>query len=581
MRTAKYFSKSNDDSVFRLFGELAASLGIWVWEIDTEGVHTYSNDAVKDILGYTSEEIVGKHITELWIEDDRTKGNHRWLKKALVSGRGWKNFLIKLKHKDGSEIAIESSAFPVLNRAGKLGGYRGIDRDITSRWKMALEVQRERDKLREYLDIASVMISVVDENGNIVLINRKGCETLGYNSKSEIIGKNIFYLAVPQDIRKDLISNFKKSLAGEKEFMEYYECPIIARDGKRKLISWRQTLLKDENGKVLGILGSGEDITERKETFEALRQSEQKYATLVENSNDGIIIIQDRVLKFANKKAVEFFGVSEKKLVGKVFTELVPEEYRKMLTERYEKRISGAKVPKQYEIEIERRGKRIPVSITGIRIIYNGRPASMVIIHDLRDRKRVEELLRRDKSKLEEIVRKRTAELRRANAKLAMEVKARKQREKELIKYQEELERKTKQIEEKNIALKEVLASVSEEKLRVKREIAKDIEQEIIPIVLRLKGLVPETGKILVDLLEDSLNELTGAPGSLMPLYSRLSRREIEICSLIRNGLTTKEIARQLNIAITTVQKHRQIIRKKLNITNKGVNLETYLNNIR
>ena len=475
MRTAKYFSKSSGDSVFKLFGELAASLGIWVWEMDTEGVHTYSNDAVKDILGYTPKEIVGKHITELWIEDDRTKENHRRLKKALVSGRGWKNFLIKLKHKDGSEIAIESSAFPVLNRAGKLVGYRGIDRDITSRWKMALEVQRERDKLREYLDIASVMISVVDENGNIVLINRKGCETLGYNSKSEIIGKNIFYLAVPQDVRKDLISNFKKSLAGKKEFMEYYECPIITRDGKRKLISWRQTLLKDENGKVLGILGSGEDITEQKETFEALRQSEQKYATLVENSNDGIVIIQDKVLKFANKKAVDFFGASEKELVGKVFTELVPEEYRKMLTERYEKRISGAKVPKQYEIEIERRGKRIPVSITGIRIIYNGRPASMAIIHDLRDRKRIEELLRRDKSKLEEIVRKRTAELRRANAKLAMEVKARKQREKELIKYQEELERKTKQIEEKNIALKEVLASVSEEKLRVKREIAKEI----------------------------------------------------------------------------------------------------------
>ncbi|RKZ27077.1 hypothetical protein DRQ26_03560, partial [bacterium] len=91
MRTAKYFSKSNDDSVFRLFGELAASLGIWVWEMDTEGVHTYSNDAIKDILGYTPEEIVGKHITELWIEDDRTKENHRWLKKALVSGKGWKN----------------------------------------------------------------------------------------------------------------------------------------------------------------------------------------------------------------------------------------------------------------------------------------------------------------------------------------------------------------------------------------------------------------------------------------------------------------------------------------------------------
>ena len=577
MKQSKFY-KGNTSLEY--FGELVGSIGIWVWEMDLNGIHTYSNHAIKEILGYSPEEILGKHITEFWLDDDKTPKNIDWLKKTLASGKGWRNFPSKFRHKDGSEVIVESSAVPLIDEKNKLVGYRCVDRNITTQWKMALDVQQERDKLQKYLDVARVMFVVLDADGNIIMINRKGSEILGYE-ESELIGKNWFGMCVPKRIRNDVKEIFNKLMAGEIKPVEYYENAIITRKDEEKLIAWHNTVLKNDKGEIIGTIGSGEDITERREALEALRQSEQKYATLVENSNDGIVIIQDKVFKFVNKRAADFFGLSKEEVVGKIFTSVVPPEYREMLMDRYYKRVTDKKAPKQYEVEIERKGEKIPVGITGIKIVYNDRPASMAIISDLRDKKRVEELLRRDKSKLEEKLKIHLAELKQTNEQLAQEVKIREQKENELLKYQKELTRKTKQLEEKNIALKEVLAQIAEEKLRIKQTMANDIEQEIIPIVSRLRQIVPEGGKMLVDLLEDSLNKFTGVPGVLIPLYSRLSRREVEICGLIKSGLTTKEIAQRLNLAITTVQKHRQQIRKKLRITNQGVNLETYLSKIR
>jgi len=138
------------------------------------------------------------------------------------------------------------------------------------------------------------------------------------------------------------------------------------------------------------------EIAERKQAEERLQQSEEKYSTLVEQGNDGIIIIQDGVLQFANSKMVELTGFSLDKALGRSFVDFVSPGNRELVAERYKRRVSGEGVPNKYEIEIlSEGGGKIPVEISASSIEYAGRPADMAIVRDVTERKRAEESIKR------------------------------------------------------------------------------------------------------------------------------------------------------------------------------------------
>jgi len=114
----------------------------------------------------------------------------------------------------------------------------------------------------------------LDINGNITLINNKGCEILGYK-KEEIIGKNWFDTFLPEGVRDELKKVFKKLMKGDVDAVERYENPILTKSGEERVIEWRNSILRDEEGNIIGVLSSGLDITERKRMEEALKEALQ------------------------------------------------------------------------------------------------------------------------------------------------------------------------------------------------------------------------------------------------------------------------------------------------------------------
>lgn len=127
---------------------------------------------------------------------------------------------------------------------------------------------------------------------------------------------------------------------------------------------------------------------------ENLAQSEKKYSTLVEESNDGIIIIQDGEIKFANTEIIEMTGFQLDETIGKTLVDFVSPRYKELVSERYKRRMAGEDVPNRYEIEINRKdGKTVPVEINASIIEHEGRPADMAIIRDITERKEAEEQL--------------------------------------------------------------------------------------------------------------------------------------------------------------------------------------------
>ncbi len=147
------------------------------------------------------------------------------------------------------------------------------------------------------------------------------------------------------------------------------------------------------------------------------------------------------------------------------------------------------------------------------------------------------------------------------------------------IQSREKLDLERQALKEKNIALNEVLAHIEEEKMAIKRQIAENIDETLLPILSKLKDGSGTKDPTYVDLLKSGLINLASASGGSQHVYSKLSTREREVCIMIRDFAKSTEIARALNITVGTVRKHRETIRRKLGLTNRKKNLAAYLNN--
>ncbi|EDZ62671.1 signal transduction histidine kinase [Sulfurimonas gotlandica GD1] len=129
-----------------------------------------------------------------------------------------------------------------------------------------------KDKeVKDYLDIAQVLIMVLDNNKNVTMINTEGAKLLGY-SKDEIIGKNWIENFLPKNIQLE-INELASDIIEEKEKYPNYENYVLTKSGELKLILWKYSTLFDDQGNTIGLLTSGQDITEQKRTYLELNKA--------------------------------------------------------------------------------------------------------------------------------------------------------------------------------------------------------------------------------------------------------------------------------------------------------------------
>jgi PAS domain S-box-containing protein len=150
-----------------------------------------------------------------------------------------------------------------LIRNGEVHAVTLITRDITDRKLAEIALRAERDQAQKYLDVVGVIIVAIDKNQDVTLINKKGCEFLGYQEE-EIIGKNWFDNFIPQRLQKNVKVVFNQLIAGDVEPLEFFENPVLTKSGEERTIAWHNTVLRNDEGDIIGTLSSGEDITEKK-----------------------------------------------------------------------------------------------------------------------------------------------------------------------------------------------------------------------------------------------------------------------------------------------------------------------------
>lgn len=181
-----------------------------------------------------------------------------------------------LKTRNGREVWISTTKVPLRDNRGKVTGIVGIGRDITSYKNLEKVLAEQRDRIKQYLDIVEVIIVVLDLNGNIQMINKKGAKLIAKDEKS-ILGRNWFELCSPDFTKERMYKLFKEVISSKGDAYISNEVPFICgSDNKERIISWQFTSVRNENGEVTGVLISGEDITQRVEAEKALRKTEKQ-----------------------------------------------------------------------------------------------------------------------------------------------------------------------------------------------------------------------------------------------------------------------------------------------------------------
>ena len=289
-----------------------------IQENDCHGTITFSNCAHHRILGYGDGELVGAKIWDKLDTEDAKDELQNYLQHLIDEQPAPTPYISTNRRKDGKLVWLQTDWTYKRDQQGKVIGFISVITDITDRKQVEMRILAERDLQYKYLNTTQTMMVALDAEGRITMINRAGCELLGYREE-ELLNRNWFKTCLPQPTgMEETYPVFRRLMNGELQGVEYHENPVICRDGRTRVIAWHNALFEDETGKVVGILGSGNDITEKKQTEEALLENEAKLKTLIETLPDLVWLKDaDGVYLACNHRFERFFGATEAEIVGK------------------------------------------------------------------------------------------------------------------------------------------------------------------------------------------------------------------------------------------------------------------------
>jgi PAS domain S-box-containing protein len=295
-----------------------------------------------------------------------------------------------------------------------------------------------------------------------------------------------------------------------------------------------------------------QQVDQLKEKVYESRDSETKFKTLFENANDLIVFInREGVVHEINDKCETFFNLKREEMIGRKFSEFEEFFSEKMqdLIDTFNETFTGDKTLEIYEQTVRHKdGSFIHVEMSANFIERDGeRIGIFAVIRDITGRKQAEEKLLRYRDRLAELVKDRTAELEKSNA-----------------------------------ALKIMLQKENEVRKEFEEKLLFNVKELIFPNLERLsRSNLNDRQNDYLNIIESNLDEIISSFfHNMSSRYFNLTPTELQIANLIMHGKNTKEIAEFLNLSINTIQFHRANIRKKMRISNRKVNLRTFLQSL-
>ena len=382
----KHTTKSSS-IIAEKYRDILESIEEGYFEVDLAGNFTFFNDSVCRDTGYSREELMGMNNRQ-YTDEENLKKVFQAFNKVYKTGKPLKEFGWYITRKDGSKRYIEGSVSLLKNSSGKPTGFRGIVHDITGSKKVEEKLINSEEKFRTLAESSAFAI-MMHQGDHWIYANRAAEEISGY-TEAELCGMHFWDIAHPD--YKDLIKERGLSRQQGKALPRAYEFKIIAKDGTEKWVSLSGNAIRYEDKPTALI--SVTDITERKITEAALKESEDKFRTIFENSSSAMAIIEkDTTISMVNKEYCRIGLFEEKDVIGKSWTKQIPPEDLKRLEEYNRKRlINPNDVPGSYEFSFYRKDGAIRNGLISVAVLPNTQRIVASFI-DITERKQAEKEL--------------------------------------------------------------------------------------------------------------------------------------------------------------------------------------------
>jgi PAS domain S-box-containing protein len=360
----------------------------------TDGTIVDANTAALGFYGYPRERLLAMRITDI----NLLPASEIRQAMASVPKEQGKRFTFQHRLADGAVRDVEVSISSIQSGGRIL--LHSIIQDITDRRQTEEALRQSSEKWEAIISASPDGIGMVSLDGRIQFASNKLAAMYGYSAeeKEAFLDKSIFDFIDPEN-HKILNENIRKLLAaeGKRTITEYM---AIKKDNSRFYVDVNATVLFDSQGNTTGILFVERDVTERKRAEEKLRESEQRYRLLIETAGEGIWVAQGAHLKFVNPMVLELTGYTEEALISRPFLEFVHPDDRVLIRDNYLKRVKGEAVDHRYHLRILKKDKSINwVEMGGVKIEWEGQPATLNFVTDITERKRAEALLKESEEK--------------------------------------------------------------------------------------------------------------------------------------------------------------------------------------
>jgi PAS domain S-box-containing protein len=382
---------------------------------------------------------------------------------------------------------------------------------------------------------------------NFVQVNDAACEKLGY-TREELLNSS------PQDIDAAYSSGRMPELIEKlhENKQVLFETEMLSKNGHRIPMEVSVNLFQlDDNQATMCV---ARDITDRKQVEQELANRLIFQQTLIDTIPHPIFF-KNEVGRFVgcNRAYEREFGITRDYMIGKTVLDLnyLPIDERQRFQDEDIMVIREAG-RKSYEMPIVYADGQTHITLYSVDgfALADGNPGGLIgMLVDITERKQAEDELAKYRERLEHLVEERT----------------------------QELENKTKTLEEVNIALKVLLQHREEDKKDLEDRFVMNIKNLIIPFAEKMKNTnLDERQLAYLGIIETHLRDITS---SMIKKFNHfnLTPAEVEVASLIKEGKATKEIAKIIGIATSSIDTHRNNIRKKLGISQKAVNLRSHL----
>jgi diguanylate cyclase (GGDEF)-like protein/PAS domain S-box-containing protein len=371
------------------------------YEVDLAGNLTFCNEAECRIHGRTRDEMIGLNNRQ-FSSPETARRIYAISNKVYKTGIPAKIVDYEIIRKDGSVAMIEMSISLLRNAAGEPIGFYGVSRDRTEQKKAEMALRENEQKYRDLVENINDIIYATDEHGIFTYI-APGIEAIGGYTTSELIGRPFFDFVFEEDIPY-MREMFERDLSGHAEPHEYR---AITKTGE---IRWIHTSASPffKEGRAIGLRGVSTDITTRKRAEEAVRESEEKYRTILSSMEEGYYEVDlAGNLTFFNNSLCRIYGYTRDELIEMNNRAYMSPETAKKTYQLFNKVYKTGEPSKIFDWEFMKKdGKTITVEISvslmkdsqGNAVGFRG------IVRDVTERKRAEEALRESEETLRALI---------------------------------------------------------------------------------------------------------------------------------------------------------------------------------